>query len=110
MLTIVLSGPKVSTNQACTALVAAGLSVETADHDHGLPEHASGEDIREPQAFVTVQGDDVDHAHQVVRSLGWCLRLHFPTPEPPPPSAEEQLREELAKLRAEVEALKARQA
>lgn len=109
-LTIVLSGPKVSTSQACTALVAAGINVQATERDHGLPPCADGEDIREAQSFITAEGDDIDRAHQVVSSLGWGLRMHYPTPEPVPPSAEAVLAQELAELKAEVAALKARMA
>jgi len=108
-LTIVLSGPKASVNQARTSLASAGVGdVMSVDHDHGLPPLASGEEIREAQGFITLLGEDIDAASRAVAGLGWRLRLHFPTPEPPPPNEMDLLREDVANLKAQMADLKAR--
>jgi hypothetical protein len=109
VLTIVLSGPKASVNQARTALATAGVGdVQSVDHDHGLPPQASGDEIREAQGFITLMGEDIDAATRVASALGWRLRLHFPTPEPPQPTEAEQLHADVADLKAQVADLKAR--
>lgn len=106
-LTIILSGPKSAATQARNALAAAGLDVQQTEHDHGLPATATGKDIRQAQAFITVHGDDIDKAHETVAPLGWRLRMHFETTEPAPPSVEQLLADRLAALEAELAKLKA---
>lgn len=80
MLTIVLSGPKSTASQARTALAGSGFQPDASDHDHGLPATVTGAKVRQAQAFVTVQGDDVNAAHSAVSPLGWVLRAHWETP------------------------------
>lgn len=103
-----VSGPKANASQAATALAAAGLTLESTTQEHGLTSLANGEDIREAQAFITVSGEDVNAARQAVEPLGWCLRLHYPTPEPAAPGPDEQMAAELAALKAEIAILKAK--
>lgn len=106
-LTIILSGPKSSASQARNALVASGLDVQGTEHDHGLPATASGKTLRQAQAFITVHGDDINAAADAAASLGWVLRMHFETPEPGPPSMEQQLADRLASLESDIADLKA---
>ena len=104
-LDIVLSGPKVSEQQARNALVSAGFDVHATDHAHGMSPLSDGQ---QAEAFVTITGDDVNNAAEAVRSLGWALRMHFDTPEQPGPSLGEQIATEFAAVRAELAELKAK--
>lgn len=107
-LTILLSGPRSSESQARTALAARGFAVHGTDHDYGLSPHPAGEEIVEPQAFVTVDGDDVNLALGTVSPLGWHLRLHHESVPEPQPNPIVALTATLAEMRAEIAALKAR--
>jgi hypothetical protein len=102
-LTIILSGPKSSVNQARTALAAARFDVQPGDHDHGLTPTITGEEIREVQAFIEAHGEDINKAHTAVEPLGWTLRMHYDTPEP---TQVDKLTATLAEMRAELDALK----
>lgn len=135
-LTIVLSGPKSSRSQARAALSGAGFEPLPTDHDHGLApstktewsgdrytdtvkgHHAKGDivpggeivavRVRQPQAFVTVEGDDVNRAHAAVEPLGWQLRAHHETPPPEPTPEPSALEARFAAMQAEIDALKGR--
>ena len=100
-LTILVSGPKATVAQARNVLGVAGFRVLDTDRDHGYPATVTGKKIREAQAFVTVEGDDVDRAHEVVTPLHWRLRAHWETPPIPEPSLESKF----AALQAQVEKL-----
>ena len=104
-LTIVLSGPKTAESQARTALAAAGYNMHATSHDHGLPDTATGKKIRQAVSFITVDGEDVDGPPAAVASLGYVLRMHHDTPEPSGPTVEERLVQELAEMRARIDAL-----
>ena len=107
MLTIVLSGPKVGEQQARNALVAARFDVHDRGHDYGLPPLSD----QQAEAFLVCEGEDVDKATEAVRGLGWTLRMHLdaqPNPADPVFVAPPDPFVELASLRAELEALKAR--
>lgn len=110
-LTIILSGPKFSESQARNALAAEAFDVQPpSPFAHGLPEMADGAAAVEPQSFITATGDDINRANKAVEALGWRLRMHYDTPVPAKPSAEQALADELASLRREVEELKASRA
>jgi hypothetical protein len=104
-LTIVLSGPKAAEPQARTALAAARFDVQPQTHDHGLAANDKG---RQAITFITAHGENIDKAADAVRQLGWTLRMHYATPEPAVPNAEQRLADELAELRRELAELKAK--
>jgi hypothetical protein len=68
--TIVLAGPVAEVEQAREALAAAGF-VRGERKLHGFPDAEPG------QAFVTVEGDDIDLACSAVEPLQWGLRWHW---------------------------------
>jgi len=108
MLTIILSGPKSSEQQARTALASAGHAVQATAHDHGLAETVTGKKIRQAVAFLTVEGEDIDAVAATVQPLGYALRMHHKTPEPQPPSVEAQLASTIADMQREIAELKAK--
>lgn len=104
MITVVVSGPRSSEPQVRTALASQGFTVEKTVHDHGFPPE------EQPVAFVTVLADEdqLDAVAACAATLGYRLRLHHDTPEPPPSSAAMQLAATLADMRREIDELKAR--
>jgi hypothetical protein len=78
--TITLSGRSDAASQAETALSREGFTV-IDDYRHGLPPMATGVEPTEPQAFVTVCGEDINAAHDAVKDYGWVLRSHHKTAE-----------------------------
>lgn len=105
-LTVVVSGPKSSEPQVRTALASQGFTIQKTVHDHGFPPDESGQ----PVAFVTCIADDdqLDAVVACAQTLGYRLRLHHDTPEPPPPSTAMQLAATLADMQREISELKAR--
>jgi hypothetical protein len=102
-LTITLSGPRTSEQQARNALVAEQFDMSPPDHDYGLPAVSD----QQAEAFITVIGDDVDKAWDAVRALGWQLRIHHETPEPARPGPEQQLADTFAEYGRRLAALEA---
>jgi vacuolar-type H+-ATPase subunit I/STV1 len=105
-LTIVVSGAKSSEPQVRTALASQGFTVQKTVHDHGFPPDPDGN----PEAFVTVVAEEeqLDAVAACAASLSYRLRLHHETPEPSPPSAQEQLAATLADMRREIDELRAK--
>lgn len=106
-LTIVLSGPKTAESQARTALASAGFCVHGRARDYGLPDHAHGHK-RQTVAFISCEGDDLDRAVKVAKTLGYALRLHHGTVPEPEPSPMETIAATLAEMQREIAALKAK--
>lgn len=105
--TIVVSGPAESRAHAEVALEDAGLPLLPKDH-HALMDWRS-KFPHDDDAFVTVVGKHPDQAVGALEGLeGWRLRVHYPTPEKPEPSPEQQFAATVADMKAEIEALKAR--
>lgn len=108
MLTIVLSGPKSSRPAVERALAGNGFELrgDLDEQWHGLANSSDGKKPKAPVGFVTVDGDDIDLSHQLVESLGWRLRHHMFKPDPvePVPDPLDELRREIAELKAKVNA------
>ena len=69
MLTILLTGPKSSQPQARTALAGGGFELNSKPHDYGL-------ELEKGTGVISVEGSDIDAAHDCVSPLGWRLTLH----------------------------------
>lgn len=108
ILTIVLSGPRASEQQARTALASAGFTVDPDGHDHGLSKHPQGKKPRHAVAFLTVEHDDVDAVAECARPLNYMLRMHHEKPPTPELGFEQRLMEELQSITARLDALEAR--
>jgi hypothetical protein len=82
VLTIVCSGPQSQHRKALKALRDAGFTVVL--DDTGEPSaHDWGQSIegRVPQAFLTVEGDDVNRLVSALETAKWRLRAHWDKPE-----------------------------
>lgn len=87
--TIVLSGPIAQRGPASKTLAQNGFSIADGDptDGHGLPdveqlvENADGVPVMVAKSdagvsWLTVHGDDVDRAQELVSGFGWRLRAH----------------------------------
>src|SRR5690242_4339672 len=73
---IVLSGPLSRRAQVLKSLTGNGFAKADEDNPMGLPSTAEGDD--DPSiGFVSVHGDDVDRALELVQGTGWVLRAHW---------------------------------
>jgi hypothetical protein len=76
---MVFSGPLSRRGQVSKLLTSNGYALANGDpkHGHGLPAKTDGGD--DPSVgWITVHGEDVDHAQEVLQGTGWGLRAHWP--------------------------------
>jgi hypothetical protein len=101
--TVAISGPARSRAKAEVALETARIPVLPDDH-HAVMDWRSKfpEDADE---WITVEHKDVDAVVRAVEDAGWRLRVHYHTPDAPPPSAGDQLGEKLAELESRLHKL-----
>ena len=110
-LTIVTSGPRSSEPQVRTALASQGYEVQRTIDNHGLPDSATEKNrdkkSKQPVAFVTciAPDDQLDAVVACAQTLGYQLRMHHDTPEPPAPDPPTST---LADMRRDIEELKER--
>lgn len=82
--TIVLSGP-VSGREAMTAALGRTGVLDGPHHNHGLPAHAVPDDDHPADdptiGFLVARTPNIDAVvGGVVKTRGWVLRAHWPTP------------------------------
>lgn len=108
MYTIVLAGPARSRAKIEVALEAKNIAVLPVEHYAVMDWHAKYPDSDED--WITAQADHPDDVAPLVKTAKakWRLHAHYPTPDEPQPSAEQQLAATITEMQQEIAALKAR--
>lgn len=87
---ITLSGPLTTRAQARKTLQQSGFEPIDQDNPTGLPDTTTG-DKDESIGFLTVIGDDLDHAGEILEPMKWVIRGHHQGLMDTAPSVEQVL-------------------